>query len=461
MTNKANLQARYSKDDVFATPGRIAKVDALVRDLANYARLSDTDLLSLAKKSAQDPTIFETNAPFFWPSMISNDTIDAYFTHMDESSLRNYAQDATEGVSFQNSHRTRELPLGKSLRGQFIDSGDIKTVVSDAYTVAGMQINEVSTDQFIIGVRAGVIHDVSIGFHGGDFLCDICNMSLFDWDCPHIPGCTYEIADPNDDNKKSPVVCTARVVDAHLSEYSAVYDGACPGAAILKAMQEMDGGRLTPKQARLLEDRYASERIRFAGSERNWSGSKFPKGEQSDNEERITDMGDDKKPETKAPVFVLTSDRALTELNGILKAAGLEAIRELKTGDDETALVDNVRLIVAENASLKLRAADGDVYRKDITDEANKQGVRALGETFKAEQYTDMFKAAPIASIRQMSVAWKEIGDKRIEPGRKLGEDKPDAKPLDGDPDKRETDLDSKEPKTGTVRVIAESFYST
>src|SRR5262249_7733673 len=162
------------------------------------------------------------------------------------------------------------------------------------------------------------------------------------------------------------IVATARIVDAHLSEYSAVYDGACPGAAILKAYQEQDAGRLTPKQARFLENRYVSERLNLASTQHRWAGA------DSKPKEEKKEMG-----HTKKVSLVFSSETALGQVNTFFKSLGLSNVVEIKDGEDETALMRNLALVEAEVKLLRPRAADGDKYRTDLVDEALRQGVRA------------------------------------------------------------------------------------
>jgi len=51
-------------------------------------------------------------------------------------------------------------------------------------------------------------------------------------------------------------VCTARIENAELVEVSAVYDGATPGAAIVKAEMAAERGRLSPAEYEMLETQY-------------------------------------------------------------------------------------------------------------------------------------------------------------------------------------------------------------
>jgi len=234
-------------DRVFAAPASIAR------------RATTGTLLDLAKRgSAVDPTVFDETPPFFWLAEISSSRVDVFYTQMRESTLRNFADEAAAGVSFQNSHTTDTLGFGRSLTGQFFGPGGngVMRVEADFYTIPGLRLHDVSTDDFIRGVRAGVLVDVSVGFYGGSLPCSICGRDMVrDWDCCHVPGLRYDTRDDaqlvvhND-------IAIGYVEDAHLAEVSVVYDGATPGASIVKAQQEALNGRMPPESIRLIENRY-------------------------------------------------------------------------------------------------------------------------------------------------------------------------------------------------------------
>ena len=140
-----------------------AKVVA-VRDMAA--------MMDMLKGKMHDPSMMDNMTPFFWSAEISNGNVDSYYTHMLPSTLTNFANDATAGVSFLNSHRHNELPLGRSLRGVY--EGD--RVVADFYTMPGLNLNGVTTDDFITGIKTGLLSDVSVGFTSGQMWCDVCRM---------------------------------------------------------------------------------------------------------------------------------------------------------------------------------------------------------------------------------------------------------------------------------------------
>lgn len=200
------------------------------------------------------------NLPYFFPAEISSTRRDSYFTHMSTRTLDNFAADAREGRALLDSHDAGKLGMGYSLDGrveQVIDQATDAPLLRAAatfYTARGIAFGGKhsyrSTDDFIRAMETGLVRDVSVGFHGGTWVCDVCGNDWTDYEaCKHWPGEVYEV-----DGER--ILCTVEIDNARLSEVSAVYDGATPGAMILKADRMADAGLLTPAKARILEQRY-------------------------------------------------------------------------------------------------------------------------------------------------------------------------------------------------------------
>ena len=216
-------------------------------------RMSDDDLFKIVTgKFARETASLKKEELFFFPAEISNQNLDSYFTKMAESSLRNYAEDASNGVSFQNSHKSRELGVGMVISGEYDETA--KRVLADIYTVRGIKLNaDLDTDNFIKGVETGLIRDVSIGFKSGEDYketCNLCHNPFWSYECRHIAGMKYEMADDPDadptNQNTNEQMAFVWIENARLSEVSAVYDGATPGAMILtKAIREARAGRLS------------------------------------------------------------------------------------------------------------------------------------------------------------------------------------------------------------------------
>jgi len=369
------------------------------------------DLMALlTERHALDGDALAEHAPFFFRAEISSDRLDAYFTRMHRTSLVNYAQDAQAGVTFLDSHNHRTMGFGRSLTGVFLPGDDVQTVQADFYTVRGLTLNGVNTDHLIAGIRTGLVKDVSIGFYGGEHVCSVCGLDLWDWDCPHIPGFKYPGATDEDGNRGTEQVAFAWVWEARLAEVSAVYDGATPGAAILKAQQEAEAGRLKSAQIRMIENRY---RIALPGRRQSWAGATFSQEETMPMDDKQQDQKDT-QPQADERLQVLERvEAALADMDGAnveAKLAGLMAER--------TAQAQRVKDLTAEVDRLKPLADDGATYRADLIDNALAEGVRAYGDSFDADTYSALMGQSDLVVIKRLRDDWKVIGDGRFPHGR-------------------------------------------
>jgi hypothetical protein len=334
-------------------------------------------LLSLAKKRALDASIFDEFPPFLWQSEISSDRLDAYFTIMDpETTLANFAADAETGVAVLVGHDSRQAPTGYSLTGS-LDAGKVTRVLSDAYA-----LTDPASSPIINKVRAGVIRDVSVGFstRGAQCVCSICLRDMWrDYKCWHIPGMRYKRTDNVEDAVTDPngVLATGRIVGAHLSEYSLVYDGATPGAAVLQAQRSAAAGMLTSEQVRHIERQFHTN---------------LP-------DKRIS-----------APGITLSKGAAMDEqeLQRVLEAAGVPT--------DLTG-IDRIRHLATENARLAPLAADGTTYRADLVAAGVAEAVRAFGAE-AGEKKRDMLLRMDLETIKDMTASWRDIGDTKLPGGR-------------------------------------------
>lgn len=357
-----------------------AKVVA-VRDMAA--------MLDMLKGKMHDPAMLENMTPFFWSAEISNGNVDSYFTHMLPTTLTNFANDATAGVSFLNSHRHNELPLGRSLRGVY--EGD--RVVADFYTMPGLNLNGVTTDDFITGVKTGLLSDVSVGFTSGQMWCDVCKMDYRSWDCPHVAGMKYDIQGGGQ------VVATVGVDNARLAEVSAVFDGATPDATILKATRMIELGELKPDAVRMLEARY---RMSFA-TKRSFAGVDLQGGKKLELEKVFAQLRE---------VLALPADG-----DAVATVASLVAERDRLATEHKTATTE-AETLRAKVAELEPQAKDGAQYRTDLITEALGEGVRAYGDKFAKETYETLLRTSPLAIIKQMKADWAILASERFKGGR-------------------------------------------
>jgi hypothetical protein len=400
------------------------------------------------EKVAFDPEIFAQNPPYTFRAEISSDRMDAYGTRMHPSSLKNYAEDADQGVALQNSHRSDELPMGHSYRGRYASPStqpdQIAKTHADFYVVPGLKLNDVHSDDFIRGIRGGVIRDVSVGFYGGHYRCTICGERLLgindegEFDCGHVPMLTYRVklASGDEDDQQA----ATWVHDARLAEVSTVYDGATPGAGIIKAKQMAESGRLNPMQARFLETQY---RIRLFGSQRYFPGADPRRGTDTAivGDHRMSDplpvthdpangLPISTDPAHGSPAPGETTANPLLEL---LTEAGLVP------GDDPLAAT---RAMMADYVRLKAAApppaadpspppqeravpvqerdlADARAYRQRTVEEAKREAVRALGNDFDADAYVARWNQLPVADVARERDQYAVIAGKLFPGGRR------------------------------------------
>lgn len=387
--NDRNGYARSASETIQTVPARIVERALSIEQLTNLIQADLGDI-----------------QPFFWPAQISNNSLDFYFGRMGESTLRNFSQDAINGVSFLDSHNSRNLGYGQSLSGTFEQSGEVMRTVAHFYTIPGIKFSGgqsyASTDDFILAVRSRLARDVSVGFYGGKSTCDICGEDVWaiDWSrweymCPHMPGVEYPIGDQG----REVVLATFTVEDGRLAEVSAVYDGATPGAVIEKAQRLIEAGEMPPEMARRVEVQY---RIKLPEQQRNWTGIDLKRGKAM-SEQPTNDL--------------LTQIRAiLTEAKAPQGGSEVDGVRWL--AGEVAHLFSEVTRLTAESARLTPLAADGQAYRADLIEETLKEGVRAMGLNFPQEAQKEMLEGASLARIKEVKEKFAEQARATIPTGR-------------------------------------------
>lgn len=465
-----------TRQEIFSHPAAVL--------IGNRAVLDTAALIARAREVMPDPSIISESDPFFWTAEVSNDRLDSYYTKMSEKTLRNYQEDAMNGVAFQNSHRTNELSLGRSLESRFFgpQGNGVARLEVSFYTLPDLRLTELNTNDFIRGIRSGIVRDVSVGFVGGDYICSICNRNMLrDWDCFHIPGMKYDRIDPASNRTENDILAFAWVHDARLAEVSAVYEGATPGAAILKAVREAEAGRITPMARTVIEQRYRytlpTHRTRVQGvtldeptdtKEKENVGVNTPEETHENSADTVdtghvpvaevepageSDVSDKTETNTNSVESIETpvEDRAADETqethtmsgNAEQHAPELETIRAL-VGTDQAesgvrGLLEQVRALKAqveelapfkskvesldsENKRLATLADLGVAYRAALIEEAIEEGTRAEGNAFPAETFRAVLENASLDHIKGIRDNFRRLGDAALEGGRKTEE---------------------------------------
>ena len=441
--------AESTMSGVRAYPARVRLVLPATRAAGDQESDRRSELLALARRAAADPAIFEEREPYFWSAEISSNRLDSYSTRMMPSTLKNFAEDARNGVSFQNSHDFRKLGFGRSLDGRFVGAqgNGVARVESDFYTVPGLRLHDVSTDDFIAGVQSGVLRDVSVGFYGGRTVCSICGRDMDGWGwlfgdedaCTHFPGESYDVTDAKGNKTGERVTAEGLIEDARLAEVSIVYEGATPGAGVLKAQRAAEAGKLPPPLARSLELRY---RIRLPGTGRRWAGysqdnDPDPAAPQeraaAQDREETTDMADTERTPLRDSAEQTTPPRpeAETEREHAPAAQGntdsLPASSSSATpGAADADPLASLRQVLQEaglnaadpEAAVRALIRDRDEARQEYVDDALREGARAYGQSFDADLYRGVLADRPLATVKRMRDDWKRIGDALFAGGR-------------------------------------------
>lgn len=89
----------------------------------------------------------------------------------------------------------------------------------------------------------------------------------------------------------------------------------------------------------------------------------------------------------------------------------------------DTELVAGIRQLTQENARLRPLADVGRAYRADLIADAIREGVRARGEHFAAEEYRAILEGLPqneagLNAIKRFRDDWRSDGDKVFPGGR-------------------------------------------
>lgn len=424
------------------------------------------ELLELAKAKAQSPASLDENPPFFFRATVSTTLTDSYGTHQMPSSLENFAEDLSTGVAFLASHAWQTLPMGHSLRGQMVrKKGDKpQRTWGDFFTVPDLNLNGINTNDFIRGTETGIIRDVSKGFYGGRWVCDICGNDYRRYGsgegrCPHFLLEEYEV------DGRGMVVCTVGVEDAHISEVSAVYDGAVPGAAIEKATRAIESGDVPPEKARQLSVRY---RCSLPGTQHQYAGwspadpsfnarieppqwSRLDIGtllqqlaSQPPNDQARSAAGrgpeETRMADKPAPVPEPSGDL------GVLQALSRsihEAFRDLAldTEGKEPATVvralgaeltelrplrDKAAALEARIATLEPQAKDGEAYRTAMVDATWDQFVRAgLAEGEDEAATRTSWGSTSLSLLLKEQERYRKLGDARFPGGRLTSDGEP------------------------------------
>lgn len=374
-----------------------------------------------------DPTVLDEGEIVTWQVTASNTNLDSYFTRQDpETSLRNYAQDAVNGLAFMDSHHTGgimgppEQPLGHSFDGRYVGASSAGPARVDEwfYAFRGQAPNgaaKLTVDQLVFNMRAGTSRDISITFMPGWYRCALDGLNfLRDMDCRHWPGFEYPKTNAKGEETGEQQLAYLWVMDAHQSEASAVYDGATPGCMVSKARRLAHMGEIRADVIDQLEQRY---RVALPHPARSFPAAEIPAPAKEAEPMEFT-------PEQIAAMR-LALTRAGHAPDADIPTALSAVVDDALAGRTHAAEIERLRPFEEEVTRLRPLADEGRAYRADLVTGALTEGARAYGADFSEETYRGLLEAAPLETVKRMAADWQKAADEIFKGGRKT---------QDGDP---------------------------
>lgn len=277
---------------------------------------------------------------------------------------------------------------------------------------------------------------------------------MMSWDCWHYPGREYEVEEDNPDGSKTvrKVIATADVEDAHLAEISAVFKGATPGAVIIKALRDVDEGRMKPDVARFLEQRYRHLDLHLSRTRQVFPGNTSSEENRNmaqqnrDNETTAPAGGTGTGETAPAPATIdppaadpapPAEPPAAVDPPAVTPSAGDDPPPPAEEQEVEIASEDVQRSTPLVRSMLRMAgiteqgdltasvrellnaARDGMTYRTDLINAAHVEGVRAHGATaYKREQHDKIFRSADLDYIKMVTEEWARIAKEKFPGGR-------------------------------------------
>lgn len=387
-------------------------------------------LLALAGQRAVDPSIFEQHPPAFFEVIASRNVLDAYHTIMADSTLHNFATNAGNGVNVLDSHQSFALGFGRSLTGAFEEEGAVHQMRSSFFTLSNWTTSAGNkSDDYIAGIKSGIYSDISVGFsippETGRMTCSICGGDMMDFDtCQHYAGMMY-----NDPNTNKRIVAVGTIENGILNEYSPVYDGATPGAAVSKALRMAAAGMVDPATA----DKLGRAYHRSIPVPRSWSGTNVEgtaTNKDKEHKENNVELKDEIITRMKAHNLTVRNTASDEEVLAALETglSGLIADMEAATtgaATTATALQGQIASLKAEKVALEGDAEDGRAYRETVVNDAIESLVRTLPENSRAAFNRDtqrtFLKSMPLANVKDLKKGW-DAGS-QFEEGKQSRED--------------------------------------
>lgn len=322
----------------------------------------------------------------------SSNFIGDRYAFLGESTLRNIAADAAQGVAFMNSHRTgsvstpSELPFGKTFAGQYQSGMDAqgrqkKCAIVGFYMLRGIQpngSNGPTTEDLDKMIRGGQVADVSVGLSKGEAICNVCNSMLAD--CSHVPGTRRAMSDQQVEAQTAAGIpgghASYTIENARLGEVSAVFNGAIPGAGVKKVMKlRRKLGNAEWREARQAFGTLLNRGTAMDEDLMDQVSEAVKEGVQAALANKPLELTASEEKEMAEPKAAPVADPAIAELQAQLAAQQAE-VEKLKAEKDQAEKL-------ASQSSERIQKLEAEAQRKRFSDEVLGVGGKArwVGET--------------------------------------------------------------------------------
>lgn len=408
----------------------------------------------LAKINKLAKRALSSDEVFVFPDKLAGDMIipDRY-VQLTSELLQVFLMNAQSGVSLLLDHswhadgffgmggRPRAaIPYGRTFDARLGNSnveGETVELNADHYIVRGMSIDGVSTDDLITGIEAGTLFDSSIGFNYNVGICSVCGGNYFKGsECQHYTGKTYEV---EIDGITKNVLCYIKAQPpGALWENSLVFDGAYPTAGVLSKGDVLENESGIYEVITEFKDVDPAKQIIATYGQRTGLLTMIKK---SDHKKIFAMKGGEKPMNEKLKKMLETLGVTFEEgkttfeelCNGLaekwepLSVPGHEdnapeslgvPMSEIKGKLGKDLSVDELLKLAADGQSFANQKAEYDTYRQQTVDAALAMGVRAMGNDFPSETWTQTFSSMGKKAIEDITKTWEAQAKADIPAGR-------------------------------------------
>ena len=398
-----------------------------------FGKPTPSQLELINSKLPKDATPLQLEEVFvFTAKLIGDGLIPDRYHRISLPLMRKFRDDAKSGVALLLDHSWATsggllgggrpkpaIPYGKTFDAVIrnVPSEDeTHALFADHYIVRGVEIDGINTDAIIRMVETGTMFDTSIGFSADKPICSICGKDYRT--CEHFAGHNYD----------------GKICEIHwyppgfLMENSIVFDGVYPGAGILSPRIGNQGA--FPVVTEDLKHVPLGTQMFMTHSAKAGLTLYVPRGTEPEGKAIYS--------YARKEADSVEIEKQIEELRMQLKdktdalAKAEATIDELKA--EIGALEGENETLRAEVAELKELASYGQEYIKTIKADVLKWGVKAFGNSFKADFYENLMEKLSVSEIKELREQFEAKAREEIPVGRMSKISDPGAEIAEVDP---------------------------